>query len=74
MSKPILFSGTIPQIINPFPAFGEFVQTFRTPKPVGMLETPVKEVDTEVPVSTFKNKQRAPGTKPAYGFLMPGRF
>ena len=74
MSKPILVSGTIPQILNPFPSFGEFVPTYRKPKPVEMKATPVFEVDTEVPVETFKNKQKAPGTRPTYGYLMPGRF
>jgi hypothetical protein len=74
MSKPILVSGTIPQILNPFPTFGEFVPTYRKPKAVELKQTPVMEVDTEVPVELLKNRRKAPGTKPSYGFLMPGRF
>jgi hypothetical protein len=74
MSKPLLVSGTIPQILNPFPSFGENLPKFRKPITVPIFETPVMEVDTEVKVPVFRNKQKAPGTKPTYGFLMPGRF
>lgn len=74
MSRPLLVSGTIPQIINPFPSFGENLPKFRKPITVPLQATPVKEVDTEVEVETMKNKQKAPGTQPRYGYLMPGRF
>lgn len=74
MSKPLLVSGTVPQIINPFPSFGDNLPKFRKPITVPLFKTPVKEVDTEVAVETMKNKQKAPGTSHQYGYLMPGRF
>lgn len=74
MSRPLLISGTIPQILNPFPSFGENLPKFGKPLTVSLLKTPVKEVDTEVEVEVLKNKQKAPGTQPRYGYLMPGRF
>jgi hypothetical protein len=67
---PLLVSGTLSEITNPFPSFGEQVQTRRKPAPVGLSETPIQMVKKKKPVDLFKNRQPAPGTKPRYG--MPG--
>lgn len=67
---PLLVSGTLSEITNPFPSFGEQVQTRRKPEPVGLIQSPLQMVNLKIPVSLFKNRQPAPGTKPRYG--MPG--
>jgi hypothetical protein len=71
---PLLVSGTISEITNPFPAFGEQVPSRRPTMPVELKSTPLQMVDTKTPVDVFKNQQRAPGTKPAYGMVQPDRF
>jgi hypothetical protein len=71
---PLLVSGTVSEITNPFPAFGEQVPSRRTTMPVELKSTPLQMVDTKTPVDVFKNQQRAPGTKPAYGMVQPDRF
>ena len=71
---PLLVSGTLSEITNPFPSFGEQVPRRRRDIPVELKSTPQQEVDTKTPVDVFRNKQPAPGTKPAYGMVQPDRF
>jgi len=71
---PLLVSGTISEITNPFPSFGEQVPSRRPIVPVELKSTPTQMVNTKMPVDMFKNSQPAPGTKPAYGMLRPDRF
>ena len=72
--KPLLVSGTLSEVTNPYPTFGEQLQRYRKPQPVELKATPVLKVNTKTAVDLFKNKQPAPGTKPAYGMLRPDRF
>lgn len=71
---PLMVSGTLSEIINPYPSFGENLPARRRLVPVELKKTPLNIVSTKVPVDLFKNKQPAPGTKPAYGMLQPDRF
>lgn len=71
---PLMVSGTLSEIVNPFPSFGENLPARRRTVPVELKSTPQQMVDTKLPVDLFKNKQPAPGTKPAYGMLQPNRF
>ena len=73
-SMPLLVSGTMSEITNPFPSFGEQVPSRRPTVTVELKSTPHQMVDTKTPVSLFHNKQKAPGTKPAYGMVRPDRF
>lgn len=63
--------GVLPQITQPYRQFAEGVQQFSAPIPVQLFATPVKMPNTMVPVDTFKNAQRAPGTPKAYGRVPP---
>ena len=71
---PLLVSGTVSEITNPYPSFGEQLPSRRPTVAVELKSTPLQMVDTKVPVDVFRNKQRAPGTKPAYGMVQPDRF
>jgi len=71
---PLLVSGTVSEVTNPFPSFGEQVPSRRPTVAVELKSTPQQMVDTKTPVDMFKNKQKAPGTKPAYGMVQPDRF
>ena len=73
-SMPLLVSGTLSEVLNPFPSFGEQVPSRRPTVAVELKKTPVNEVENKVPVDVFQNKQKAPGTKPAYGMVQPDRF
>lgn len=75
MSNPTrLLPGTVPQLLNPFRPFGDNVSIFRKPVEVMLTPNPLPRVDTSTGVDLFRNARPAPGTKPTYGFLMPGRF
>jgi len=72
--KPMLVSGTLSEVVNPFPTFGEQLPRGRVITPVELKSTPVNMVNTKTPVDLFKNSQKAPGTKASYGMVMPDRF
>ena len=74
MSGTRLLDGTIPELLNPFRQFGQNVQRFYAPVEASLLPNPLLKTDTRTATNLFKNRRGAPGTKPTYGMLMPGRF
>ena len=74
MSGTRLIEGTIPDLITPFRQFGQNVQRFYSPVSVALLPNPLEKPDTASATNLFRNKRPAPGTKPNYGYPMPGRF
>jgi hypothetical protein len=69
-----LLSGTIPQIVQPYPGMNEGVKRYSPPVSVQLFSNPRPKVNTSTGVETFRNAQPRPGTKPTYGYVMPGRF
>lgn len=69
-----LLSGTIAPLKQAYPGMNEGVQRYYEPVAVQLFSNPRPKVNTAVSVDTFKNAQPRPGTKPTYGYVMPGRF